>query len=75
MSLPIEKQYLAQLEAAIQLAKNVKSNSQYNDISDMNDDPRTIQAIVANRAAIIRASGMNSPCSKQAQEIIDGADT
>ena len=72
MSASPEMQFLTQLEAAIQLAKSVKATSHYNDLSDMDDDPRTMQAIVANRAAIVRASGADSPYAKQAQGIIDG---
>jgi hypothetical protein len=72
MSAAVEKHFINQLDAAIKLAKDVKTASQYGDFSDMDFDPRTMQAIAANRAAVVRTSGPNSPYSKQVLEIIDG---
>jgi len=74
MSVAVDKHYVDQLEAAMKLAKAVRAVSQYNDLSDMDSDPRTMQAIAANRAAVIRTAGPNSPYSNQVQEIIDGED-
>jgi hypothetical protein len=74
MSTALDKHFINQLEAAMKLAKDVKAASQYGDLSDMNSDPRTMQAIAANRAAVIRASGPNSPYSKQVYEIVNGVD-
>jgi len=74
MSAILDKQFLLQLDAAVQLSKNIRANSKYDDLSDMDDDPRATQAIAANRAAVYRVSGENSPYSKQVREIVEGPD-
>ena len=72
MSTPADKMFIQQLEAAIKLAKGVKMLSGDADFSDMDYDPRALQAITANRAAVARAAGVNSAYSKQVEEVIHG---
>ena len=65
----VSERLLAQLDQAIALSKEIIANSQYNDLSDL-EEADVHRAISRGRAAVERVSGRDSVYTRQVEEIL-----